>query len=174
MSTTQTTATSVKAPLVDELARQTTSPSANVLGADAAANAAPHADSALGVADTLARSDAVFSWGGYFQAIGVLFLIIAVLFFALWYLKRKGGIRHLTGHGDLFLESRLALGPKKALFVVRFLNKRVLLGVTDQRITLLTELPTDEDDTGHNALEKQQPVDFTTLLAKASEKDADP
>ena len=33
----------------------------------------------------------------------------------------------------------MPLGPRKGLMVVRFLNRRLLLGVTDQQITLLTE-----------------------------------
>ena len=41
--------------------------------------------------------------------------------------------------GALVREAQLPLGPRKGLMVVRFLNKRLLLGVTDQRITLLSE-----------------------------------
>ena len=99
----------------------------------------------------LGRTDTLFSWGGYFQALAVLFLIVAALWAALWYVKRKGGFKILTMQGDLTLESRMALGPKKSLIVVRFLNKRVLLGVTDQQITMLTELPTDDEPSQHTA-----------------------
>ena len=91
------------------------------------------------------HTDQMFSWAGYFQAIGVLFFIIALLWLALWYLKRKGGLRLLGVNNDLRVENRVPLGSKKSLLVVRFLNKRLLLGVTDQRITLLTELAIDDD-----------------------------
>ncbi len=62
----------------------------------------------------------------------------------------------------------MALGPKKSLVVVRFLNKRVLLGVTDQQITMLTELPTDEDHTAHLASPEADGAKFKAHLANAS------
>ena len=139
-------------------------------GAATSAEAAK-ADSVLGAMDAFSRADTAFSWSGYLQAIGFLFLIIALLFFALWYLKRKGGIKLLTGHGDLFIESRLALGPKKSLFVVRFLNKRLLLGVTDQQITTLAELPNDENNTDRTESDKPKASEFKEHLARASTKD---
>lgn len=134
--------------------------------ADAASNAASGA--VAGAADALARADGLFSWGGYFQALGLLFLIIALLWAALWFLKRKGGIKLLTMHGDLALESRMALGPKKSLVVVRFLNKRLLLGVTDHQITMLTELPRDEDDTEHTEPDPAPAAAFKAHLDRAS------
>ncbi len=119
-----------------------------------------------GTAGAIGRADSLFSWGGYFQALAVLFCIVALLWLALWYLKRKGGFKILTMQGDLSLESRMALGPKKSLIVVRFLNKRVLLGVTDQQITMLTELPTDDDEpSSHSA----QAAAFKAHLDRAAD-----
>ena len=37
------------------------------------------------------------------------------------------------------MEAQMPLGPKKGLMVVRFLNKRLLLGVTEHQISLITE-----------------------------------
>lgn len=113
----------------------------------AAGSAAQAAGQALGdAANAIGQNGALVSWANYFQALAILFLIVALLAVLLWFVKRKGGLNVLTKQGDLALESRLPLGPKKSLVVVRFLNKKVLLGVTDQRITMLTELHTDEDD----------------------------
>lgn len=128
-------------------------------------------DVLAGTVSALGQADSLFSWGGYFQALGLLFLIVTVMFLALWLLKRKGGLNVLTRQGDLVFESKMALGPKKSLVVVRFLNKRVLLGVTDQRITMLTELPTDEDDTAHNDSLAANPADFRGHLARAAQND---
>lgn len=140
---------------------------------DAAASAAQHApgasDAMAGAVSALGQADSLFSWGGYFQALAVLFLIVAVLFTALWFLRRKGGIKLLTGHGNLLVESRMSLGPKKQLVVVRFLNKRVLLGVTDQRITMLTELPTDEDHTEQDDTVPANAADFKAHLTRAAQ-----
>ncbi len=83
-----------------------------------------------------------FSWSSYFQAIGVLFLLLGLLWLALHFLRRHGGGRFLPqtmSRNALRVEAQLALGQRKGLYVVRFLNKRLVLGVTDQNINLLTE-----------------------------------
>lgn len=142
---------------------------------DAGASAAQSAGNALsGVAGTFSQAEGIFSWSGYFQALSVLFLIVSLLWFALWYLKRRGGINLLTRQGDLSLESRLALGPKKSIIVVRFLNKRVLLGITDQRITMLTELPDDEDDTDSRQSLKANAADFKAHLERIGQRSPAP
>jgi flagellar protein FliO/FliZ len=106
----------------------------------------------LGAADGLAAASVpAFSWGGYIQAVGVLFLLVGLLWLALWAVRRHGGLfRAVPGAGgfsrdDLRLEAQLPIGPRKGLMVVRFLNKRLLLGVTDQQITLLTEQYLDHE-----------------------------
>lgn len=93
-------------------------------------------------ASSLGRSS--FSWGGYMQAVGILFLLLAVLWIAVWLVRRYGKFNFLPRpgalpRGALLMEAQLPLGPRKGLMVVRFLNRRLLLGVTDQHITLLTE-----------------------------------
>lgn len=136
----------------------TAAETANQIAGQTAGQSAGHT---LGeAASSLGQSDALISWANYFQALAILFLIVALLAFLLWFLKRKGGIKLLTKQGDLTLESRLPLGPKKSLVVVRFLNKKVLLGVTDQQITMLTELQNDEDDIPSPA----NSADFKSIL----------
>jgi flagellar protein FliO/FliZ len=107
---------------------------------------------AMGASDGLAAAAVpAFSWSGYIQAVGVLFLLVGLLWLALWAVRRHGGLfRAVPGAGgfsrdDLRLEAQLPIGPRKGLMVVRFLNKRLLLGVTDQQITLLTEQDLDHE-----------------------------
>lgn len=84
--------------------------------------------------------------GGYLldliQVAGALLLLLGVLFLALYLLKRYGPRAGLGvfGRGDLKLESQLALGPRRSVVVVRYLNKRMVLGVTETSINLLTEM----------------------------------
>ena len=90
----------------------------------------------------------------------------------LWFLKKRGGLTKLgLGSEDLAVESRVSLGPKKSLVVVRFLNRRLLLGVTDQRITTLTELATDDDDSDIPRPANGRDADFAAAL-RAADKDA--
>jgi flagellar protein FliO/FliZ len=88
--------------------------------------------------------DAGISWQGYLQAIGTMFLVVGVLWGGLWLMRRSGRFAAMARPGSfprdgLFLERQLPLGQRKHLLVVRFLNKHLLLGVTEQRITLLAE-----------------------------------
>ena len=92
----------------------------------------------------VALGQSSFSWGSYIQAVGILFLLVAVLWLAVWLARRFGKFNFMPRPGALprdalVMEAQLPLKPRKGLMVVRFLNKRLLLGVTDQQITLLTE-----------------------------------
>ncbi|MBQ9406462.1 MAG: flagellar biosynthetic protein FliO [Desulfovibrio sp.] len=97
----------------------------------------------------------VFTWSGYIQALGVLFVLVALFCLCLWLVRRFGHFRFLPRPGSLprdalLLEAQLPLGPRKGLMVVRFLNKRLLLGITEQRITLLSEEQAKDDpDSAH-------------------------
>lgn len=93
---------------------------------------------------TQAVTQGSFSWGGYLQAIGVLCFLLAALWFAVWLIRRFGKFNFMPRPGALpkealFMEAQMPLGPKKGLMVVRFMHKRLLLGVTEQRISLLAE-----------------------------------
>ena len=92
---------------------------------------------------------------------GALFLILALLFVGFYMLKRFGpktGIG-VFKRGDLKLEGQLSLGPKKSVVVVRFLNKVLVLGVTESQVNLITEM-----ETGHEA---HKHPDFKDSLEKA-------
>lgn len=94
-----------------------------------------------------------FSWGGYLQAVGILFVLLAALWFVVWIIRKYGKFNFLPRpgslpRGSLLMEAQMPLGPRKGLVVVRFLNKRLLLGVTDQQISLLTE--EEAEHAGHD------------------------
>ncbi len=100
--------------------------------------------------DPIEPSMAVPTWDFGFAAlkmIGGLFLVLALLFVLLHLLKRYGHkaglIRQLPA--DLKLVGQMALGPRKSVVVVRYLNKDMVLGVTDSSITLLTETHHDHE-----------------------------
>ena len=105
-----------------------------------------------------------FSWGSYIQAVGILFLLVALLWLVVWVVRRFGKFNFLPRpgalpKGALVMEAQLPLGPRKGLMVVRFLNRRLLLGVTDQHITLLTE---------EQAQHEPQDKDFKHIMEEAA------
>lgn len=90
--------------------------------------------------------DVNLSWSGYFEALAILCFILALLWALLWLFRRRGNSGGLFNSATpgMRIENRLALGPKKWILVVRYLDRRLVLGVTDEHIRLLTELY-DED-----------------------------
>lgn len=103
-----------------------------------------------------AVQSASHTWGGYLEAVGLLFLLLAVMCLVLWCIRRFGNFSFLPRPGALprdalTLEAQLPLGPRKGLMVVRFLHKRLLLGITEQQITLLTESPAGNGPSGDDA-----------------------
>jgi flagellar biosynthetic protein FliO len=116
---------------------------------------------------TPAQTPLSFAWGGYFQAIGILILLLAGLWLALRLVRRFGGGRFLPAASPLprqalRLEAQLPLGQHKSIVVVRFLNKRLALGVTDRQITFLTEAEVQGVEI--------YPANFQTVMEKAREQ----
>lgn len=93
-----------------------------------------------------------FSWSSYVQALGIMCLLLAALWFAVWAIRRYGKFNFLPRPGSLprdclVMEAQMPLGPRKGLMVVRFMNHRLLLGVTEQQISLLKEQSAETGDT---------------------------
>lgn len=106
----------------------------------------------------------VFSWGGYVQALGIMCVILALLWFAVWAIRRYGKFNFLPRPGSLpkdslVMEAQMPLGPRKGLMVIRFMGRRLLLGVTDQRISLLAEDGTKDE---------RKQADFEDILDDAA------
>lgn len=114
----------------------------------------------------------VVGWGSYAQAIGILLLLLGVLYGMLWFVKKIGMNKGFKGKKGskptLDVEERFHIAPKKQLVVVRFLNKRLLLGVTDHQINLLSETEA-EDETSDSSDSKE----FTKIMGQIHNTDSD-
>ncbi len=77
--------------------------------------------------------------------LGYLCLLLGVIFTAYYLLKRFGinGMGMSTAGGPQLL-SRLMLGSQQSVAVIRYRDKDLVLGVTGDRISLLTEFDADE------------------------------
>lgn len=79
---------------------------------------------------------------------GAFFLIIALLLL-LYYIMRKFNLSSMmtgTRKGDLEIVERLPLGPRQHLAVVRYKDRELILGVTQDRINLLDVKEDKADD----------------------------
>ncbi len=149
---------------------------------DAVQEGAKAGDAALGAAFGANYS---FAWANYFEALAILFGILALLWFGLWLLKKRLPNFKKSQVPSLQLESRLAIDSKRWLVVVNFMGKRLLLGVAEQNISLLASYDDEkEDDTDffakaskeaeawpqENTRAERQQDDFATLLRGNSER----
>lgn len=118
----------------------------------------------VGAGNAIGQATApAFSWSGYIQALGIMCILLAALWFAVYAIRRWGKFNFLPRPGSLprdslVMEAQMPLGPRKGLMVVRFMNRRLLLGVTDGQISLLAEAPCED---GRNAAK------FDSLLEDA-------
>ncbi|MFZ5426268.1 MAG: flagellar biosynthetic protein FliO [Thermodesulfobacteriota bacterium] len=104
--------------------------------------------------------------GAAIQMAVALLLILAVILLAFWMLRRFGpkfGLGPSSKPLGLRVEGHLTLGPRKNIMVVRFLNRLLVLGVTDQSINLLTEVDASDET-----------KDFKTALEDAARRSDDP
>ncbi|WP_300733343.1 flagellar biosynthetic protein FliO [uncultured Desulfovibrio sp.] len=121
---------------------------AGIWAAGVSSPAALAADGAAPAANTLGQP--MFSWGSYVQALAILCLLLGVLWVGVWLLRRYGRFNFIPRPGTLprdalMMEAQMPLGPRKGLMVVRFMNRRLLLAVTEQQICLLTEESLDHE-----------------------------
>ena len=119
------------------------------------------------VTDPITTPPASMSMGGAAVQMAVaLLLILVVILLAYWMLRRFGprfGLGAPAKSRGLRIESYLTLGPKKNIMVVRFLNRLLVLGVTDQSINLLTEVDASDEN-----------KDFQAVLDDAGRRADDP
>jgi flagellar protein FliO/FliZ len=90
-------------------------------------------------------ADAAWSWSGYFEALALICFLLALLWLLTRFLVKRGGAPGLLASGrGLYVESRLSLGPKKWIILLRCLDRRLLIGVTDHAVTVLTEVESED------------------------------
>ena len=95
-----------------------------------------------------ALPDINLSWKGYFEALALLCFLLALvlgMLFLFRRLSRGGGLFAASSAPGMKIETRMALGPKKYLLVVRYLDRRLVLGVTEQKISLLAQIALEEE-----------------------------
>jgi len=82
------------------------------------------------------------------KMISALAVVIAVVYGALYLLRKLMGRRYggAAGGGSLEVLQTTYVGPHKAISLVRVGRRSVLVGVTDNHISTLTELDPEETD----------------------------
>lgn len=132
-------------------------------GVSESAQAAPAlADAAAGAAQAVPA----YSWTGYFLGLALMCVMLAILWYGARFLRQKGALRFFGQTAGLSVESRLVLSPRKHLLVVKYRNKRLLLGVTEHNINLLSEDPLEDGEAPVEGDEADQAGEAGGITAK--------
>ncbi len=80
----------------------------------------------------------------YLSALAIIFALLGVLYGGLWIMRKFGYGSAISNSSsfsknNLRVEAQLPLGGKRQIYLVRYMNKRLLLGATDSSISLLSE-----------------------------------
>lgn len=107
-----------------------------------------------------------FSWTSYFEAIGIMLILLFALWYVLKVVRKVGNGRFLPSQkllprDSMFLEGQLSLGQGKSIVIVRALDERLVLGVTEQQINLLTKIGMNDVSTFEELLQKNTTQDTT-------------
>lgn len=83
----------------------------------------------------------------WLSLIGMVLCVVVILYLAYWFTRRIAmgnfnGVATSSGHMRLY--DRLPLGQNKSVVVARVGLRWLVLGVSDDQITLLTELTEEE------------------------------
>ena len=139
----------------------------SVLSPDCLAAAADTAGSGGDYLSGYENTDPRWSTLAYLVSLVAVFAFVVVMaYFASKFLSGRFQNR-TTSTGGRLLE-HLALGPNKSVCVVEIADKLLLLGVTEQQITLLGEI---EDPEEIDRLRRQavvQPIDNTAFASQLS------
>lgn len=93
-----------------------------------------------------------FGWGNYFQGLGIMLLLLFVFWYILKLMRKYGNGRFLPNQkllprDSMYLEGQLPLGQGKSILIVRVLDERLVLGVTEKNINLLSKTGTNHAET---------------------------
>lgn len=93
-----------------------------------------------------------FDWGNYFQGIGLMLLLLFVFWYILKLMRKYGNGRFLPNQkllprDSMYLEGQLPLGQGKSIIIVKVLDERLVLGVTEKNINLLSKTGTNHAET---------------------------
>lgn len=146
--------------------------------ADAITQTAQQATTASGKVSSVISgvSHSAGTWGNYFEALAALFLLLAILWLVVSIVKRRGGKFFAPNSPVMLLEGRLSIAPKKWIILASVEGKRLVLGLTDEHITFLTELPDKSaqspvqpaEKTTHHGQTFEDVLDETTKVVKTS------
>jgi flagellar biosynthetic protein FliO len=93
-------------------------------------------------------------------------VLIAIIIAVVFVLKKNYGFKSNIGRGKKYLQvlDHQTLGVKKSIFLVKIPGKHLLLGVTNERVGLISEVANEDIDVSGESVNKK---DFINLIKKS-------
>ncbi|MBT5305379.1 MAG: FliO/MopB family protein [Candidatus Scalindua sp.] len=116
--------------------------------------------------DDSAKSSSFNGYEGYTRVISTLLLVVALAIGTVFMLRKKYGVKTKIGRGKKFIQivDHASMGVKKSVFMIKVPGKHLLLGVTNDRIELITEIENRDIADGKEIVDKN---DFLNLVKKS-------
>lgn len=98
----------------------------------------------IAVSDETTSGHELSSAGQLFTWLLSTFVILAVILAVAFLLKKTRFVRN--SQGKLVILNQLYLGPKQRVVIVKARNRQIMLGVTQNQITYLTDLDDEKNE----------------------------
>ena len=117
-------------------------------------------------ADT-AEGSSFGGFDGYTRVISTLLIVVALIIGTVYVLKKKYGVQANIGRNKKLIQiiDHAPMGVKKSVFLVKVPGKHLLLGVTNDKIGLITEVANEDMDDGNDSSVNKK--DFLNLIKKS-------
>ncbi len=103
---------------------------------------------------------------GYTKIISTLLVVIALIIAAVFVVKKNYGLKGSIGRGKRHIQilEHSTLGVKKSIFLVKVPGKHLLIGVTNDKIGLITEIANEDVEDTNEGTNKSE---FVNLIKKS-------
>jgi flagellar biosynthetic protein FliO len=114
---------------------------------------------------------------GYTRIVSTLFIVIALIIATVFVLRKKYGIKTSLGRGKKRIQiiEHISLGVKKSIVLVKAPGKHLLIGATNDKIGLISEIANEDvadndeiiSDDADSKGESVSNSDFLSLMKKS-------
>lgn len=109
---------------------------------------------------------------GYTKVASTMLMIIPLVVVALYVVKKKYGIKTSIGRGNKHIKiiDHTSMGVKKSIFLVKIPGKHLLIGVSNDKIGLITEISNEDVEDKDESRKKDENItnsEFLSLMKKS-------
>lgn len=114
-----------------------------------------------------AEGSSFSGFDGYTRVISTLLVVVALIIGTVYILKKKYGAQANIGRNKKLIQiiDHAPMGVKKSIFLVKVPGKHILLGVTNDKIEMITEVANEYMDEGNDSSVNKK--DFLNLIKKS-------